>query len=855
MKEKKKKIIILSIAIVAIIAIIAGSTYAYWQITRTQENPNDIVAACLDITMENETGTFGLDKAWPISDTEGESLTGYTFEVKNNCDENVNYIVGLNSVAGDSDNYLAYSSLRLKLDDKESSLISDFGDIGYSDPENTETVRDSKLLSMESLEGKGTTTHNVKVWIDENAPVTEQGKVFSGQIFITGGQGVPIYDDCFAIDTEGTIMGYDYSCGTSVSVPATIAGIDVKSISRASFALSNLEAYYLYNETTEEEKYVYYISDEKVVDDVLSLLKQEICEDPTTCTLEDIEAMGMIIITSKEEYDTIDWNSYTIEGPEVMYYNPETGEMEEASSRVTSLDLSKTVYLESIEESAFEENNDLETIIFPNDGKLKVIGDNAFYGSQLEEIVIPSSVNTIGNSAFGHHYSDKHYNEQKLLTSLTFENTADAPSQLINIGSNAFDYNNLTNVIIPFSVTKIGSNAFDGNELISVTFENTEPKESQLTNIGNNAFQNNKLTEVVIPSSVVSIGDSAFYNGVNKVPIAKLTIEDTLEKPSHLTNIGYQAFSGNSIDNIIIPDSVTTIGGNAFYNNGNVNTLVVGKNVNSIGSNALGSIQVQNATIKCSVNFSGAFTNDTTIKNVTIATSAKSLAGLNNLAIENLIFDGVSDSTSQLVTIAEDAFSNNKISSVVFPKSVTNISGFDNNSLTNVTIPKSVTTIGNKAFQNNSIATLTFEDSSNLENVGNYAFYCNKLTEITFPSKIKTLGDWSFAGKYTGLGTQCADGNKLASVKFEDTTTNPSQLTTIGSNVFVGNQLTKFVIPGTITSIGTSPFADNLNMTEIIIKKADNSNITFGTNWNRIDLLGTAATKFAKVTYNPNYTE
>ena len=130
MKEKKKKIIILSIAIVAVIAIIAGSTYAYWQITRTQTTPNDIVAACLDITMQNETGTFGLDKAWPISDAEGEALTGYTFEVKNNCDENVNYIVGLNSVEGSSDNYLAYSSLRLKLDDKESSLISDFGDIG-----------------------------------------------------------------------------------------------------------------------------------------------------------------------------------------------------------------------------------------------------------------------------------------------------------------------------------------------------------------------------------------------------------------------------------------------------------------------------------------------------------------------------------------------------------------------------------------------------------------------------------------------------------------------------------------------------------------------------------------------------
>ena len=115
MKEKKKKILILSIAIISVIAIIAGSTYAYWQITKTQETPNDIVAACLDITMQNEAGTFGLDKAWPISDNEGEALTGYTFDVKNNCDEAVNYIVGINSVEGSTDDYLADSSIKIKL--------------------------------------------------------------------------------------------------------------------------------------------------------------------------------------------------------------------------------------------------------------------------------------------------------------------------------------------------------------------------------------------------------------------------------------------------------------------------------------------------------------------------------------------------------------------------------------------------------------------------------------------------------------------------------------------------------------------------------------------------------------------
>ena len=78
----------------------------------------------------------------------------------------------------------------------------------------------------------------------------------------------------------------------------------------------------------------------------------------------------------------------------------------------------------------------------------KIICDSAFwYCSSLSEIVIPSSVTSIGDSAF-------------------------------------YGCNSLSEIVIPSSVTSIGDRAFYGC---------------------------NSLSEIVIPSSVTSIGDSAFY--------------------------------------------------------------------------------------------------------------------------------------------------------------------------------------------------------------------------------------------------------------------------------------------------------------------------------------------------------
>ena len=96
----------------------------------------------------------------------------------------------------------------------------------------------------------------------------------------------------------------------------------------------------------------------------------------------------------------------------------------------------------------------------------KIICDSAFwYCSSLSEIVIPSSVTSIGDSAF-------------------------------------YGCNSLSGIVIPSSVTSIGDRAFSSCDSLS---EIVIP--SSVTSIGKSAFWGcNSLSEIVIPSSVTSSG-------------------------------------------------------------------------------------------------------------------------------------------------------------------------------------------------------------------------------------------------------------------------------------------------------------------------------------------------------------
>ena len=245
----------------------------------------------------------------------------------------------------------------------------------------------------------------------------------------------------------------------------------------------------------------------------------------------------------------------------------------------------------------------------------------SFYGcSNLEGIILPSSVTKIGEHAF---------TECSGLTEITI------PSSVTEIGNYTFrGCSGLTSITIPSSVTEIGKYTFYGcSGLTSITIP------PSVTSIGQEAFCGcSGLTSITIPSSVTSIGLEAFYGCSS---LTSITI------PSSVTEIGREAFYGcSSLTSITIPSGVTSIEGRTFYRCSGLTSITIPSSVTSIGNSAFeGCSGLTSITIPSSVTSIGnsAFNGCSGLTSITIPSSVTS--------IEYLAFYGCSGLTD--VTFAD----------------------------------------------------------------------------------------------------------------------------------------------------------------------------------------------------------
>ena len=232
-------------------------------------------------------------------------------------------------------------------------------------------------------------------------------------------------------------------------------------------------------------------------------------------------------------------------------------------------------------------NLNIKSYVIPS--SVASIGDSAFlWCSSLSEIVIPSSVTSIGDYAFSGCSSLKYISIPKSVICLNgnpfagwngkleclFPNFVYEDDVLFNKDKSriiSFRNQNIKSYVIPSSVTSIGDHAFDGCDSLS---EIVIP--SSVTSIGKGAFDGcDSLSEIVIPPSVTSIGDSAFA-GCHS--LSEIVI------PSSVTSIGDSAFSGcRSLSEIVIPSSVTSIGNSAFWGCRSLSEIVIPSSVTSIG--------------------------------------------------------------------------------------------------------------------------------------------------------------------------------------------------------------------------------------------------------------------------------
>ena len=254
-----------------------------------------------------------------------------------------------------------------------------------------------------------------------------------------------------------------------------------------------------------------------------------------------------------------------------------------------------------------------------------------------------------------------------------------------------------------------------------------------------------------------------------------------------VTSIYPNAFENTAIKTVVIPDSVTNIGSDAFKECNNLTSIEIPGSVTSIGDGAFSNCPITKATISTlaisHINKSNlkevlitsgenipdsAFSGCGSLTSITILDSVTSIGSAAFVNCSSLTSITIPDSVTSIGACAFGGCSS--LTSITIPDSVTSI-GIDAftscSSLTSITIPDSVTSIGDGAFSFcRSLTSITIPDS--VTSIGVSAFYyCSNLTSVTIPNSITNIGSSAFSGcdsltsiKYRGTETQWSAINK-----------------------------------------------------------------------------------------------
>lgn len=273
-----------------------------------------------------------------------------------------------------------------------------------------------------------------------------------------------------------------------------------------------------------------------------------------------------------------------------------------------------------------------------------------------------------------------------------------------------------------------------------------------------------------------------------------------------VTTIGDGAFQGNkTITSVYIPDSIVTIGANAFEGSDLLQVSGMQK-VTSMGAYAFANTDLTAFTIPSGLVAlpEGALMN-TRITGIVIPTTltsigAKAFAGCTQLA--NYAGAAGKGTSYRLASIGSGAFSGcTKLTSLYIPSSVTSISSDFVDGCTNLA-----------AFEVHG-SNPNFLDFNGVLFSRSYS-----TTLLRFPPAMNMssldLSDFKADnGKVTIVSI--ASG-AFANSRYLKSVTLPSTITSISANAFLNSSITSISIPTTVTSIGTSAFQGS-NLTSVII--------------------------------------
>ena len=490
------------------------------------------------------------------------------------------------------------------------------------------------------------------------------------------------------------------------------------------------------------------------------------------------------------------------------------------------------------------------------ENELPVVGieNNAFNGSTtLTSVTIPSSVTSIGSSAFANctnlisvdasnsnvtFMGGQSFANCANLVTASFPTFATSPPYVLWQGQNFKNCPKLTTVNISNGITAINYETFSGCTLLNnVTIPET------VTSIIANAFANcNGLSSITIPSSVQTIGDNTFAYCRNLLSV-------NFSPNSNLISVGYQCFLFCEKLVSVNFNSLTTLGSFAFWYCGKLETVTLPNNLESIpqwafeycfslknftfpsalksiGQKAFAGTGIIAASIPNAVTSigDGAFEGCSGLITANIPTSITSLgsrvfAGCSNL-ISNMVFPSAITETPRSI------LENCAKASFTLPSTLTRVGNYSftgMRAITSVTLPNSVTAIGDSAFA--FCSELTTINLNNIITANNASFrYCTKLNNINISSL--TQINYEIFNNCTSLtsitiGSSCTSIQPLAFISCTSlasvTFASPSSVSFIGSSAFASSAISTISIPNSVNTMQGGIFIGCPNLSTVTL--------------------------------------
>ena len=408
---------------------------------------------------------------------------------------------------------------------------------------------------------------------------------------------------------------------------------------------------------------------------------------------------------------------------------------------------------------AFRDFDQITSIEIPN--SVTRIEKSAFIDcDNLTSVIIPKSVNNIENKAFGRCNSlvnitvedgnpkyDSRENcnaiiETKTNTLIVACNNTTIPNTVKKIGDYSFyDCDFLKSLILPNSVKTIGISAFESCSLTSIILN------EGLTSIGESAFMHcGSLESIEIPNTVTTMGGGVFHD-CKKIKSIKLSnsLKSLPSKQSEHSNFWPTGMFSHceSLNELIIPNSVTSIGDWAFVDCSSLTSLTIPSSVTTVGNNTFNSLPALQSVVLYSAPKNMVFFQCPVLTHITwnVKSEVDSQKPFDRIKNQILSFTIGEDVEYIPANICNGMIN---LESIVIPANIKQIGShaFANcNKLTLVTWNATNSKIGDAIFQNTASKIKCFNFGESVNVIPD--FLCDgmsNLTSITMPKNVKVIG-------------------------------------------------------------------------------------------------------------------